>query len=193
LISLVGQAPPTDISWEAYSGHGKDPVSLMLPVRQSRYHPQQEKQNMSDPNPDYSTIEPHHFFSSRDDKTKFNWFAFELACEIDRAVPFQLKQYLSKSDYTQQTFNQSCIKLAVLLQGVILRKLSNQIPCMQISHAEVERAFPRLNDKTVNQLLDCAANAWENLLSICTSCPCACVSNKDEYCPLFDDPSYYDS
>jgi hypothetical protein len=91
-----------------------------------RYHPQPEKQNMANPSTDYSTIEPYHFFSSRDDKTKFNWFAFEWACEMDRAVPFQLKRYLSKNGYTQQTFNQSCIKLAVLLQGVVLRKLRNR-------------------------------------------------------------------
>jgi hypothetical protein len=83
---------------------------------------------MANPSTDYSTIEPYHFFSSRADKTKFNWFAFEWACEMDRAVPFQLKRYLSKNGYTQQTFNQSCIKLAVLLQGVVLRKLRNEIP-----------------------------------------------------------------
>ena len=148
---------------------------------------------MTNPNTDYSKIQPNHFFSSRDDKTKFNWFGFELACEMDRAVPFQLKRCLSKNGYTQQTFNQSCIKLAVLLQGVVLRKLGNEIPCMEISHTEVESAFPKLNDKTINQLLDCAAKAWENLLSICASCPCACVSNKDAYCPMFDDSSYYES
>ena len=146
---------------------------------------------MTNPQIDYSTIEPYHFFSGRADKTKFNWFAFELACEMDRAVPFQLKRYLAKNGYTQQIFNRSCIKLAVLLQGVVLRKLSNEIPCMEISHAKVESAFPRLNDKTINQLLDCAANAWENLLRVCSVCPYACVSNKDDYCPMFDDPSYY--
>ena len=146
---------------------------------------------MANLNSDDSKIQPYHFYSSRADKTKFNWFAFELACEIERAVPFQLKRYLAKNGYTQQTFNRSCIKLAVLLQGVVLRKLSNEIPCMEISHAKVESAFPRLNDKTINQLLDCAADAWENLLSVCSVCPYACVSNKDDYCPMFDDPSYY--
>ena len=42
---------------------------------------------MANPSTDYSTIEPYHFFSSQADKTKFNWFAFEWACEMDRAVP----------------------------------------------------------------------------------------------------------
>lgn len=142
--------------------------------------------------PDHSKIEPCHFFSSQNEKTKFNWFAFELACEIDRAVPNSTKKYLHKNGYTKQSFNKSCIDLAILLQGVVLKKLRNEIPEMQINHTEVEKAFPGLNNKTVNQLLDCTASAWDNLLGVCVSCPSACVSNKDEYCSMFDDKSYYD-
>lgn len=140
---------------------------------------------------DYSTIEPSHFFSTRAEKTKFNWFAFELACEIDHAVPFKLKKYLARKGYTKKSFNLSCIKLAGLLQDVVLKKLRNQIPEMQINYTEVEKAFPNLNDKTINKLLDCTSKAWGSLLDICVSCPSACVSNKDDYCQMFDDKSYY--
>jgi hypothetical protein len=140
--------------------------------------------------PDYSKINPEHFFSCQSEKTKFNWFAFELACEIDRAIPNKLKQYLSKRGYTKESFNKSCIKLANLLQGVVLKKLNNEIPDMQLNYTEVEKAFPTLNDKTIDKLLTCTENAWENLLKIC-SCPSACISNKDDFCPMFDDKWYY--
>ncbi|MES9858694.1 MAG: hypothetical protein ABW166_19120 [Sedimenticola sp.] len=136
------------------------------------------------------TINPENFYSNQDEKTKFNWFAFELACEIDQAVPYKLKKYLSKRGYTKETFNKSCVKLANLLQGIVLRKLNNEIPDMQLNYTEVEKAFPKLNDKTINDLLTCTENAWENLLKICVSCPSACVSNKDDYCSMFDDDSY---
>ncbi len=142
---------------------------------------------------DYSQIKPHHFFSGENQKTKFNWFAFELACEIDRAVPYQLKEYLYKRGYTKQKFNMSCIKLAILLQGVILKKLRNEIPDMELNYTEVERAFPRLNNKTIDKLLDSLEKAWDNLLGVCVSCPSACVTNKDDYCQMFDDESYYNS
>ena len=142
-------------------------------------------------NSDFSTIQPDHFFSSQEEKTKLNWFAFELASEIDRAVPFKLKKYLSRRGYTRQTFNMACIKLAYLLQGVALKKLGNEIADMQINYTEVEKAFPKLNDKTIDKLLDCTGAAWENLLSVCVSCPSACVSNRDDYSPMFDDKSYY--
>ena len=144
-------------------------------------------------NTDYSTIEPTHFFSNQNEKTKFNWFAFELACEIERAVPSKLRKYMLKRRYTKKTFNQSCIKLAILLQGIILKKLRNEIPDMKISYTEVEKAFPNLNDKTNDKLLNCTIKAWENLLGVCVSCSSACISNKDAYCAMFDDKSYYGS
>ena len=76
---------------------------------------------------------------------------------------------------------------------MVLKKLRNEIPTMQINYTEVEKAFPTLNDKAINILLDCTAKAWDNLLGICVSCPSACVSNKDDYCTMFDDKSYYGS
>lgn len=139
---------------------------------------------------DYSTIKPIHFAPTPADKTKFNWFAFELASEIERAVPDSLKRQLTKRGYTQQTFNKACIKLATLLQATVLRKLNGEIPAMEISHEQVEAAFPRLNDKTIAKLLDCTGEAWEHLLDVCVSCPSACVSNRRDYAPMFDDESY---
>ena len=115
-----------------------------------------------------------------------------MACEIDRAVPYKLKKYLSKRGYTKETFNKSCVKLANLLQCVVLKKLNNVIPDMQLNYTEVEKAFPGLNDKKIDELLTCTENAWENLLEICVSCSSACISNKDDYCPMFDNETYYD-
>ena len=141
---------------------------------------------------DFSRITPFHFFNADEDKIKLNWFAFELACEIDRAIPVKLKKYLSKKGYTKEMFNKTCINLLKLLQEIVLKKLRNEIPNMEINYIEVEQAFPKINNKTVNKLLNCTAKAWDNLLDICVSCPSACVSNKDDYCPMFDDESYYD-
>ena len=141
----------------------------------------------------YSKIQPYHFFSNQEEKTKLNWFSFELACEIDQAVSYKFKKYLSKKGYTKESFNKSCIYLAVLLQGVALKKLRNEISGMEINYTEVKKAFPKLNDKTINKLSVCTGDAWENLLRVCVSCPSACVSNKDDYSPMFNDKSYYGS
>jgi len=64
---------------------------------------------------------------------------------------------------------------------------------MEINYTEIEKAFPKLNDKTIDELLTYTTEAWGNLLDICVSCPSACISNKDDYCAMFDDKSYYGS
>ena len=140
---------------------------------------------------DYSSIKPYHFFGNEQEKIKLNWFAFELASELDKAVPYKLKKYLSKQGYTKESFNQSCIHLAKLLQAIALENLLNQRKAMDIRYTEVEKAFPHLNDRTINKLLDCTSVAWENLLSGCVICPSACLSNKNEKCTMFDDAFYY--
>ncbi|MCG2726237.1 MAG: hypothetical protein L6420_08320 [Elusimicrobia bacterium] len=143
-----------------------------------------------DDSKDYSKIEPSHFFLNQDGKTKLNWFTFELAREIAIAVPSQLKKALFKRGYTEQTFNKSCVMLAKALQNTVVIELRNEIREMNISYREVENAFHELDDKTINKLLDCAAKAWRHLLDNCISCPFACVSNKDDYCLMFDDKIY---
>ncbi|EIC21662.1 hypothetical protein [Thiorhodovibrio frisius] len=140
---------------------------------------------------DYSQIRPDHFFSCAEEKTRFNWFAFELASEIDRAVPYGTKRALAKKGYTKESFNKSCIHLARLLQAVVIKKLDGDIPIFEISYVDIEKAFPDLNDKMINKLLNFTAKAWDNLLKVCKTCPTACVTNKDMYSVMFDDESNY--
>ena len=142
---------------------------------------------MTTRNMDYSKIEPNHFFKNQDGKTKLNWFTFELACEIAAAVPARLKKALFKRGYTEQTFNKSCVVLAKALQNTVVIELRNEIREMHISYREVENAFQKLDDKIIDKLLNCTAKAWGHLLDNCISCPSACVSNKDDYCLMFDD------
>lgn len=136
-------------------------------------------------------ILPNHFFSTEQEKIKFNWFAFEIASEIKFSIPKSLIKTLEKHGYSQNHINSSCVKLARLLQIKILDFLDKKIPYMEIDYTQIEQAFPNLNDKIVNQLLDCTAKAWDNMLSMCEVCPEACISNKDDHCTMFDDIYYY--
>ncbi|MBT4079697.1 MAG: hypothetical protein HOL17_00035 [Gammaproteobacteria bacterium] len=143
-------------------------------------------------NIDYSKISPDHFFANESEKTKLNWFAFELAREVDHVVPYKFKKYLAKRGCTKETFNMSCVKLAGLLQKEAVNSLSSG-NTMCLSYEAIEKAFnkPKLNKKAINDLLSCVQSAWDNLLRMCVSCPSACVSNKDDYCEMFNDKMYY--
>ena len=137
-----------------------------------------------------SSIKPSDFYSCPAEKTNFNWFAFELACELNGAIPKELKAYLAKHRYPQEAIDKSCATLAKLLQEVVLRRLRKEIPEMLLCYTDVEKAFPHLNDGTISKLLTCTEEAWGSLLDVCSVCPVACVTHKDAISPKFDAPMY---
>jgi len=137
-------------------------------------------------------IDPSRFAALPGGKRKFNWFAFELACEIRQAIAPPLVRTLAKRGYDHARIERSCIALAIGLQGVVLKQLRGEIPQMEIGWDQVEAAFPGLTNKMVDRLLDCTGTAWDRLLGYCVACPSACVTNKDDDCPMFDDPLYSD-
>ena len=139
---------------------------------------------------DYTKILSSHFISGEADKTKFNWFAFELASEIAITVPVKLKKQLAGKRYKTPEFNRSCITLAKSLQKTILKQLSGEIPMMHIDHTDIEKAFPGLNDRMIDALLTCTAQAWDSQLAGCEICPTACISNRHDYCTMFNDEFY---
>lgn len=139
---------------------------------------------------DYSKIQSSHFISGEADKTKFNWFAFEIAREIASAVSVKLKKQLEKKGYKTPEFHRSCITLARSLQQTVLKQLSGEIPMMHIDHTDIEKAFPGLNDRMIDALLTCTAQAWDSQLAGCEVCPTACISNRHEYCTMFNDEFY---
>jgi len=142
-------------------------------------------------NVDFSSIRPTHFYTAPTEKIKFNWFAFELACEIDRAVPTKFKTLLAKRGYPPASFNRACVILAKRLQAAVAEQLKTGIQGMRLDYVDIEKAFPGLNDKIVDELLTHTASAWDALLGGCCVCPTACLSHKDEPCTMFDDNYYY--
>ena len=139
-----------------------------------------------------TSIQPYHFFNSEQEKTKLNWFSFELACEIDKAIPADMRKYLRKKGYSESDYYAACIKLAKLLQKPILRKIKGEAAEMVIGYRLVEEAFPKLNQTSINKLLDYVGEAWDNITGICVTCPEACLTNRDKRALMFNDPYYYD-
>lgn len=97
-----------------------------------------------------------------------------------------------KLDYTPESLNQSCIELAQSLVAGACQRLDRQ-QGMEISYEPIEKAFPRIGDKTLNALLDDddVGKAWGSLLDGCCICPTACMTNRNRPSPCFDDPLFY--
>ena len=78
------------------------------------------------------------------------------------------------------------------LKDVILRQLSGKDKKICISYELIESYFPNLDDRLINKMVDVISKAWDENLSFCEVCPNRCISEKDEYCPLFDDKELFE-
>ena len=78
------------------------------------------------------------------------------------------------------------------LKDIILRQLSGKDKQVCISYELIESYFPDLDDRLVNKMLDVLSKAWDEELSLCEVCPNRCISEKDEYCTMFDDKELFE-
>ena len=137
-------------------------------------------------------ISPADFFSSDLEKTKFNWFFFEYAAEIQSKIGRSLKNRLKRRAVSEEDIAEFCIHYARQMERPILDKLSGEAADMVLSYHPIEEFFPSLSDKLVDDLLTVVSEAWEGLLEMCERCPTRCISEKEEKAPMFDDPFYYE-
>ena len=73
------------------------------------------------------------------------------------------------------------------MKKIILQKLSGEIETVYFSYDLIEAYFPYLKDKMINKILDAIEEARSGLLDTCEICPTRCVTEKDEYCTMFDE------
>jgi hypothetical protein len=136
---------------------------------------------------EYSVIKPTSFYSSEHEKTKLNWFCYELAVGINDEIKENLGKRLTKYKIDDKAIAKFSIYISKKMKDIILQKLSGRIEKVYFSYEMVETYFPNLSDRLVNKILDAISKAWDFLLSICETCPTRCISEKEVYCTMFDD------
>jgi len=135
-------------------------------------------------------IQPTSFYSAEHEKTKLNWFCYEIALSFEHTIKHKLEKRLRRRRIYDEDIAEFSIYFAKEMKGIILQKLSGEIENVYFSHDMVEAYFPLLKDKLVNKILDALVEAWDEQLSVCEICPTRCVSEKDVYCTMFDEGPY---
>lgn len=136
-----------------------------------------------------SIIKPTSFYSREHEKTKLNWFCYEIAIGFFDEFKQNLGKKFKKKRVNDDALAKFSIYLAKAMKDILLQQLSGEIETVEISYEMVESYFPRFSDKFTNKILDSMHNAWEEQLSICVTCPTRCISEKDEYCTIFNEYS----
>jgi hypothetical protein len=137
-------------------------------------------------------ISPADFFLNDSEKTKLNWFCFEFAAEIQSQVGKPLKKRLLKAGANDEALAAFCIHYSKSMKPQILRQVAGNQSNIQLSYLPIERYFPSLSDRLVDDLLTAVGAAWTQQTDMCVVCPTRCISEKDRRADMFDDPDYYD-
>jgi len=96
--------------------------------------------------------------------------------------------YLKRKGVTDQRIVEFAVGFAKHMKVVAIQKLAGEFDKAPMSYRDIERVFPDLDDRLVDNLLTVVAKAWDSLLEICAVCPARCVSERDQVMPQFDDP-----
>ncbi len=138
-----------------------------------------------------SMIQPKSFYSGESEKTKLNWFCYELSMAIYDDMQEDLGRQLKKYKISDVDLAGFSIYASKTMKGIILEKLSGTINETYISFEIVESYFPNISDGLVNKVLDVISETWDKQLSFCEVCPTRCISEKDAYCTMFNQESLF--
>lgn len=131
------------------------------------------------------------FYSDEQEKTKLNWFCYELALNFNLAIKSELGGKLEKRyRIDEEKIADFSIYFARKMKEIILQKLSGEIETIYFAYYLIEAYFPYLSNRMINKMLDALEEAWDELLSICECCPTRCVTERDEYCTMFDEEDF---
>jgi len=141
-----------------------------------------------------SPISPSHFFTTDQEKTKLNWFLFEYARELESFIRRDkpLCNKLNKKAISRNVIAGFCIRYSKQMQPQILDRVEGRTDTVRMDHDAIAVHFPQLDDALVDRLLTVAAAAWDSQTEACCACPVRCISERDQLCPLFDDPEHWD-
>ncbi|MFW6122502.1 MAG: hypothetical protein ACOC80_16605 [Petrotogales bacterium] len=137
-----------------------------------------------------SMVKPSAFVRRESEKTKLNWFCYEMSMGFYEDINEKLGKSLKKYRISDKDIANFSIYLSKRMKDIILKKLSGEINKVYFSYEMVESYFPEINDRLVNKLLDVISKAWYKQLDFCVVCPTRCVTEKDEYCTMFDEEDF---
>jgi len=136
-------------------------------------------------------IQPSSFCSTEQEKTKLNWFCYELSLNIHDRLVMDLGKRLRAKGMDDEAICRFAVSMSKRLKEEIVSRLSKGLEKMRLSYRMVESCLPGLDDdELVNEILDAVSAAWEWLLEGCQICPTRCLTERDEYCTMFDEGPY---
>jgi hypothetical protein len=135
-----------------------------------------------------SLIPASWFYIDESEKTKLNWFAYELACNIFEHIDDSHKKNLRqwKAQRSDKQIAEFCAYLAKRSRYSIYDMLEGVVDLGEAGEKYI-RDYCHANTRLQNAaLVEACINAWVATLEICANCPTGCLDEADMRCEMFD-------
>lgn len=126
------------------------------------------------------------FYSNKSEKTKLNWFCYELALAFYDDLKKLLKVIYRSKGISESEIAKFSIQAALNLKNTISDFSNGKINVIEFENDFFTNYFSDINQKSKNKILAAMKKAWDDHLAICKICPTKCIAEKDSYCTMFD-------
>lgn len=138
-----------------------------------------------------SMIKPTSFYSCESEKTKLNWFCYELSMGMYDNMKDDIGKELKKYKISDEVLAEFSIYMSKKIRDIVLEVISGKSGEMYFFYEGIEEYFPNFNDRMVNKMLDALSKAWDELRSFCKTCSIRCLSEGDVYCAMFNNKDLF--
>jgi hypothetical protein len=130
-------------------------------------------------------IRPEWFYLDGD-KTKLNWFLFEVALEYQSAIVSSDALASYRKAHPPEDIARFATYFTKRMKKSVLERFALLTDAL-IYHAEyVSDYYPAIPPRQGEALIEVAMKAWDDMLSVCEVCPERCLSERDLPSTLFD-------
>ena len=128
------------------------------------------------------------FYMNASEKIKFNWFCYEYACVLFDQIKKSKNKVLRKwaGNRSEEYLAEFCAYFSKRMKKSVLDQLSG---LTEETEGDEEYICDYCHTNTHREniaILDVAGEAWEELLSVCVTCPNRCISERRERCRFFE-------
>lgn len=131
-------------------------------------------------------IEAQWFYKGEEEKTKINWFCFEYALEFYTHVMKSkaLRRYRAKNSSDQ--IAAFCAYFAKRMKKSLYDRLARLTDAVIIDEEYIADYYPKNTQSQNKVFIEVAGQAWDELLSVCETCPVRCISERNQKSEFFD-------
>jgi len=131
-------------------------------------------------------VKAERFYQDDGDKIKLNWFCYEYANNLYRAIETSVKLTGYRAKHKPDQIADFCLYYAKRMKKSIYNSSAGKTNGVEVSNRYIYEYNPECPKKLAQALVEAAEVAWDETLLGCSICGNRCVFEWFELTPMFD-------